>query len=281
MGRDAQRSWTPTALAAASATLQPASPSDRPVDAIKKGGGGGGKPPLPPEWQARVMAYRVALLVCLVSWMTVYTLDFFMTTGIDIIDGSIQAAGLQVADLAAALAAMLVPVGSADLAGFLLRAAGSFTTLVFFLGGAALGPLASLGGPLCLTLIYAREIYWFGVSYKLGLVFGIAAQAFVLFQRFTTVLQHEGLARDMQLQEGPVGPPLPLSFVCTATLFVLAASKVLEPLGEDMEEEGEAWGKTYSRPLYETPEEGEEADDQTAAESRRELRTADRASERE
>lgn len=54
----------------------------------------------------------------------------------------------------------------------------------------------------------------------------------------------------LQLETLLVGPPLPFPFVSAMSLFVTASAKLLEPVGEDLEEEGEQWTKRSSRSLY-------------------------------
>ncbi|CAK0900799.1 unnamed protein product [Prorocentrum cordatum] len=51
----------------------------------------------------------------------------------------------------------------------------------------------------------------------------------------------------------PVGAPLPVSFLLSTSMAVLSLGKVLENVGEDLDEEGEQFFfKRSSRPLYDS-----------------------------
>mmetsp|Transcript_82368 Transcript_82368/g.257240 ORF Transcript_82368/g.257240 Transcript_82368/m.257240 type:complete len:137 (+) Transcript_82368:103-513(+) len=93
-----------------------------------------------------------------------------------------------------------------------------------------------------MVLLCSREIFWFGLGYKLD--------ALVTTALFTVVL----LLRLAAAQGG--APPLearpefdPLSAWSALSSGVLAFGKLFSPLAVDVEEEGELWSKRASRPL--------------------------------
>lgn len=206
---------------------------------------------------AQVLVYRLSLIVAGVCWVLSYTLDFFMTGGIDSIDGNLQAMLLATADISAGVAALLAPTGSRVLAGALLKALGFAALAASFLGVASPGGAEGVGpgavaGPACIILICAREIYWFGLAYKVDGAWALASFTLVLLLRASASPALGGAAAAVLVateEATPVGPPIPLSFVTTASLFVLAFGKIFEPVGEDLDEEGEQWAKRSSVPL--------------------------------
>ncbi|CAE7312712.1 unnamed protein product [Symbiodinium sp. CCMP2592] len=171
-------------------------------------------------------------------WCLTYTLDFFMTSGISVIDGSIQAAALAVADVSASIAAIAAPTGSRLVAGVLLRLLGSTTLALAALGLSAPGMVGAVAGPCCLVLVCAREIFWFGWSYKVDAIFSLILFAGVAGLRFaaSSVSTSEALAPETPVFESwdqmptvptlfdvrPVGPPLLVSFGCYISLSVQA-----------------------------------------------------------
>lgn len=275
----------PRRAAAAVALGSPATASEVAAQ-IKKGSGG----PSPDDPQARlqVVVYRGALLLSAMCWSTTYTLDFFMTSGINIIDGSVQSDALTAADLFAGIAAIAAPTGSRVLAGVLLRLLGTTALASVALGaaGATPGALVAAAGPACLVVVCAREIFWFGLWYKYDAAWAVVLFAAIGYLRVASALDPlralapmrsgaGGLDATMQLlkqnaiiQESdvldfanamqevqPVGPPVFLSFFASVVLFVLAAGKLFEPIGEDIDEAGEQWQKQSSRSLYDDVEE--------------------------
>lgn len=224
----------------------------------KMGGGGDGDGPTPLEI-AQVLSYRVALLLTALCWFVIYSLDFFMTSGVSIIDGSVQTMALSVSDVCAGLAALCVPTGSLLAAGALLKLCGVAAIGSWALGMAGAGSPWALAGPACVILICAREIFWFGMAYRGGaalaiVVFGATAvlRAGNMDASSVTALEDSLYAADaysMATMPQPIGPPVPLSFVASVCLFVLGFSKAFEPIGEDLDEEGEKWDKKSSMPL--------------------------------
>ncbi|CAE7893334.1 unnamed protein product [Symbiodinium necroappetens] len=202
----------------------------------RAGGGGDGGPT--PQEQAQVIVYRAALATTALCWCLTYTLDFFMTSGISVIDGSIQAAALAVADVSGSIAAIAAPTGSRLVAGVLLRLLGSITLALAVLGLSAPGMVGAVAGPCCLVLVCAREIFWFGWSYKVDAIFSLILFAGVAGLRFaaSSVSTSEALAPDTPVFESwdqmptvptlfdvrPVGPPLLVSFGCYISLSVQA-----------------------------------------------------------
>lgn len=254
------------------------------------------EPPPPPHddgERARVVLYRLALLTAAVSWVTCYSLDFFMTSGVSIIDGSVQASALRLADFAAGMAAILAPTGSRALVGVVLTVLGSAAAAAAVLGAAALGSLGTVLGPACLVLVGAREVYWFGLEFKGDAAIAMLAFSAVGLLRWSqvgassldssfaeppTLAQYEeatgrvttmldtaaeeaaelpGAVPAAELAEvtvlatevAPVGPPVLLSFFAAVSSFTLAGGKLLEPIDEDLDEEGERWEKYSSGPL--------------------------------
>lgn len=206
--------------------------------------------------QAQVLVYRLSLIIAAVCWVLSYTLDFFMTGGIDSIDGNLQAMLLATADVSAGVAALLAPTGSRVLVGALLKGLGFAALAAAFLGVASPGGAESVGpgalaGPACIVLICAREIYWFGLGYKVDAAWALASFTLVLLLRASASPALGGAAPAVLVatEATPVGPPIPLSFISTASLFVLAFGKIFEPVGEDLDEEGEQWAKRSSVPL--------------------------------
>jgi len=198
----------------------------------------------------QVVVYRLALVVAASAWFAVYSLDFFMTSGIDIIDGSVQASALSLFDLCAGVAALLAPTGSLVLAGAVLRAVGATALFGIALSATGAGSAGSLLGPACIILVFAREIYWFGIWYKSDCLVGILVFAGVFFLRLSALDQ--GMGDVLSSVDGgvaPVGPPVPLSFIGATSMFVSGVGKLFEPLGEDLDEEGEQWAKRSSTPL--------------------------------
>ncbi|CAK0900798.1 unnamed protein product [Prorocentrum cordatum] len=110
-----------------------------------------------PEEQAQVVFYRSMLVITAFSWFGCYTLDFFMTSGIDIIDPGMQKSALEVADLCAGMAALAAPTGSLLLLGAVLKALGVAAVAAVALGATGAAKLGSLAGPACCILICARE----------------------------------------------------------------------------------------------------------------------------
>lgn len=254
------------ARASAAATV---TPTEDNVLVGKKGraGGGGDGGPTPAE-QLQVTVYRATLIAAAIGWWIAYTLDFFMTSGISIIDGSIQASALQVADVCAGIAAMTAPTGSAVAAGYLLKLLGA-AAASGALGAIGPGALATAAGPACVVLICAREIFWFGLAYKLDAAVGVLVFTAIALLRATAGAAPGGAMPpvppplppdaleaplldigDISGEVLPVGPPVPLAFVASVSLTVVAFSKVFEPIGEDLDEDGEQWAKRSSRPLF-------------------------------
>eukprot|EP00971_Amphidinium_carterae_P251431 4990863-Amphidinium_carterae.1 len=99
-----------------------------------------------------------------------------------------------------------------------------------------------------MVLVCAREIFWFGLAYKVDAAIALLAHSAVLLLRMSLAVSPSSLGT--LLEDGAVGPPLPLSFVAALSSSVLAASKLFETVGEDLDEEGERWRKPSSRSLY-------------------------------
>lgn len=252
----------------------------------KKGRAGGDGPggPTPLE-RLQVLIYRLALIIAGLAWWAAYALDFFMTSGISVIDGSLQMQALGVADACAGLAALVAPTGSAIAAGILLRLMGA---LALGSGLAGAGALGSLAGPACVVLVCAREVWWFGLAYRAGAASAVLVFAVVAALRASTMLDigagygtgplwsssSENLPPEdsqsnylggsiptIPTEVQPVGPPVPLSFVASVNLTVLAFSKIFEPIGEDLDEDGEKWAKRSSWSLDESDAEPVELKD--------------------
>mmetsp|Transcript_95171 Transcript_95171/g.268945 ORF Transcript_95171/g.268945 Transcript_95171/m.268945 type:complete len:372 (+) Transcript_95171:69-1184(+) len=217
----------------------------------RAGGDGDGDGPTPLQL-LQVVVYRFALIVAALCWSTVVTLDFFMTSGIDMIDGSVQASCLNAGDFCAGVAACAVPTGSLIGAGALLRLLGLAAIGSTGLSAVGLGALGALAGPACALLILAREIFWYGVVARGGTATGVLAFAAVALLRYTAL--EPGAAVDGSDVAGlsPVGPPVPLGFLASTSLFNTAFSKLFDPVGEDLDEEGEKWFKRSSRDLTES-----------------------------
>eukprot|EP00929_Paragymnodinium_shiwhaense_P027873 TRINITY_DN16264_c0_g1_i1.p1 TRINITY_DN16264_c0_g1~~TRINITY_DN16264_c0_g1_i1.p1 ORF type:complete len:338 (-),score=71.97 TRINITY_DN16264_c0_g1_i1:28-1041(-) len=219
----------------------------------RRGGGGGGPSP---QDQAQVVVYRLALILTALSWGACYTLDFFMTSGVALIDGSWQAAALRSADVFAAVAALAAPMGSTVLAEACLRLAGGATLLAAAIGLNAPGLVASVAGPICIVLVAAREIYWFGLSFKGDAAAAVAAYSIIAALRLASALDETRAAAPVAAELAameevqPIGPPVALSFGASLSLNVMSFGKLFEPLGEDLDEEGEQWAKASSRSLY-------------------------------
>lgn len=204
-----------------------------------------------------------------------------MTSGITIIDGSTQTLALTLADVSAGMAALAVPTGSALLAGALLRLLGASAIGATALGFAVPGMFGSVLGPACLVVIAAREIFWFGLAYKADAACAVLIFLAVALLRTSVVAEPvgpstklaelspvvspapEGRGSNLDLanryvealatipgEVQPIGPPVPLSFVASVSLTTLSFGKVFEPIGEDLDEEGEQWAKRSSRSLY-------------------------------
>eukprot|EP00439_Symbiodinium_sp_Y106_P057164 s3681_g8.t1 len=181
----------------------------------RAGGGGDGGPT--PQERVQVIVYRAALATTALCWCLTYTLDFFMTSGI-------SAAALAVADVSASIAAIAAPTGSRLVAGVLLRLLGSATLALAALGLSAPGMVGAAAGPCCLVLVCAREIFWFGWSYKVDAIFSLILFAGVAGLRFaaSSVSTSEALAPETPVFESwdqmptvptlfdvrPVGPPV-------------------------------------------------------------------------
>lgn len=276
--RPARRS---VALSAASATVAARSEPPLPLTGkVGKAGGDDGDGPTPAE-QVQVVSYRLAIIFIALSWWAAYTLDFFMVSGINFIDPGLQKSILEFADLCAGLAALTVPTGSALLAGVLLRILGISAIASVLLGATGAAKAGSLLGPACVMLVCAREVFWFGLASKADAALTVLLFVVVTALRATLVV--DGIApqastsntgtngrditllRDNELQwlsrwqelelppyEGsvpPVGPPLLVSFLISSSTSVLAFSKVVRPIGEDLDEEGEQFFKRSSGSL--------------------------------
>jgi len=126
----------------------------------------------------------------------------------------------------------------------------------------------SLLGPLCVVLVCAREVYWFGLESRVDAVGTMICFAVVLALRgdlvrtgidydagnastgtnardVSTLRENElqWLNRWQELQlppytgsVPPVGPALPLSFILSATTGVLACAKAIDPIPDDLNE---------------------------------------------
>lgn len=264
-----------SASAAASASV--AAPVEIPLKGeIGRSGGGDGDGPTPGE-QLQVISYRVALVLTALCWWLTYTLDFFMTSGVTIIDPGMQLSALLFGDVCAGFAALIVPTGSFLLAGVVLRLLGLATLASVALGAVGAGKVGSLLGPICMILICAREVLWFGLAFKGDAAFAVVLFATALFLRasyvfdgvepeagastgtngrdITLLRQNEvqWLSRWQELElppysgsVPPVGPPLPVSFLISASLTVLSFGKAFATIGEDLDEEGEQFFKQSS-----------------------------------
>lgn len=226
----------------------------------RAGGGGDGDEPTPLE-TLQVLIYRGTLIVVAGNLYQLLTLDFFGSVDPS---GSQQLACMQQADLFSGAAAFVAPSGSLIGLGLVLRAFGlaamaskGFT----FLG---LGLLGKVAGPVCLLLILAREIYWYGVEFRGGLVLAIPAFAAIAVLRsqesplpgnleaidYGTSYSSADLPQMVEPHE--VGPPLPLSFLTATVIFTVAVSKVFDPIALDLDEEGNMFTKKSSRDLKES-----------------------------
>jgi len=261
-------------VAATSTVVAPSKVGNPLTGKVGKAGGDDGDGPTPEE-QAQVFIYRTALVVMATSWWVMYSLDFFMTTGVSLIDGSVQSAALSLADACAGIAALFAPTGSALAAGVLMRLCGLASLLSVLFGAAGPGTIGAVVGPASVVLICAREIFWFGLAYKIDALICIFSFAAVAILRASSITVNEvGFSNDanstMTLQQKqtetadgvlwnlpsiqpevqPVGPPIPLSFVASVGVTVMSFGKIFEPVGEDLDEEGEQWNKRSSDSLY-------------------------------
>jgi len=250
---------------------------------LGKAGGGGSGGPTPAE-QLQVFLYRCFLVFAALSCWAVYGLDFFMTSGVDLIDPGWQKSALEFGDLTAGLAALVVPTGSLILVSILLKALGTVTVISVLVGSSGAAKVGSLFGPLCCLLLCGREIYWFGLSYKLDASFSAALWIAVLVLRGSLVTngiesqpmsantstgtdgRDLSLLRENELQwlsrwqelelppysgsVPPVGPPLVVSVPLSASMSVLALGKLFQPISEDLDEEGQQFMKRSSLGLY-------------------------------
>lgn len=198
-------------------------------------------PPVPAIPQAQVLIYRFALLGVSLGWGLAYNLSFLASSGLQVDDGSIQAMALAAADASAGLAASVVPVGSAFLAGVLLRLLG-VSTIAAAIVNAGQGGLPAVAGPACMVMLCAREIFWFGVGYKLDALLAAAIFSVVLVFRVSAA---QGSALPLEAMSAFE----PLSAWGALSGGVLAFGKFFTPLGDDLEEEGQLWSKVSSRPL--------------------------------
>jgi len=197
---------------------------------------------------------------------------------------------LEFGDFCAGFAALVVPTGSLLLAGALLKLLGASAIACVVLGATGAAKAGSLLGPACVVLLCCREVFWFGLANKVDAASAVALFVAVTLLRAVYVL--DGIApevaeagnntgtnardtsqlRDNELQwlsrwqelelppytgsVPPVGPPLPVSFLASTSMTVLAFGKVLGPIGEDLDEEGEQFFKRSSRPLYDDDGDG-------------------------
>ncbi|CAE8613456.1 unnamed protein product [Polarella glacialis] len=235
-----------------------------------KAGGGGGGGPTPGE-RLQVLSYRIAFFLAACNWAVTYTLDFLMTSGVNIIDPGMQKAALEAGDLCAGVAALAAPTGSLLVFGAALKLFGISTVACTLLGATGAAKVGSLLGPACVVLLCAREIYWFGLSSRTDAVLALLMFITVTILRGNLVLTGIGLeagaaltgtnARDVTLlrenelqwlsrwQElelppytgsvPPVGPPLVVSFLTSATIQVLSFGKLVIPIRDDLNEGGE------------------------------------------
>jgi len=265
---------------------------------LGKAGGGGSGGPTPIE-QLQVTLYRCFLIFSALSCWTVYALDFFMTSGIDFIDPGWQKSVLEFGDLTAGLAALVVPTGSLILVGILLKAIGFATVVSVLAGGAGAAKVGSLLGPLSCLLLCGREVYWFGLSYKLDATFSAALWIVVLVLRgslVTSGIESQPMSADIStgtdgrdlslLRENelqwlsrwqelelppysgsvpPVGPPLLVSVPLSASMTVLALGKLLQPISEDLDEEGEQFMKPSSVGVLDEDTQRKYADEDASA----------------
>lgn len=229
-------------------------------DQVGKAGGGNGDEPTPEE-QLQVAVYRLSLFVCALSWLAVFNLDFLMTSGVDIIDGSLQVSILKAADAFAGVAACFVPTGSLIGAGALLKLFGLAAIGSSCLDAVEFQALGKLAGPSCLVLIFAREIYWYGLAVRGGLIVGVLTFAYIALLRFNAPMS--GVEQTSMVDPStstywacsgtsPIGPPVVISGLGSLQTFVTAFSKAFDPVGEELDEEGEKGFKRSSRDLSES-----------------------------
>jgi len=230
---------------------------------VGKAGGGDGDEPTPEE-QFQVAMYRFSFFMCALSWLAVFNLDFLMTSGIDIIDGSLQVSILRAADVFAGLAACFAPTGSLIGVGVLLKLIGLVAMASSSVDAVEFQTLGKLAGPSCLVLLFAREIYWYGLTARGGLIVGVLTFAYVAFLRCNSVMS--GVEQASMVTEtmtsdktfsiaeplSPIGPPVVISGLGSLQSFVTAFSKVFDPVGEELDEEGEKGFKRSSRDLSES-----------------------------
>lgn len=251
--------------ASAGASTAVAEIRGNPLVSEKKGraGGGDGDEPTPEE-QVQVAVYRLSLFMCALSWLAVFNLDFLMTSGIDIIDGSLQESILRAADFFAGVAACFVPTGSLIGAGVLLKLIGLAAMGSSNLDAVGFQTLGKLAGPTCLVLTFAREIYWYGLTVRGGLIVGALTFAYVALLRYSSLMSG-GEPATMMTETltsedtfniadplSPIGPPVMISGLGSLQLFVTSFSKAFDPVGEELDEEGEKGFKRSSRNLSES-----------------------------
>ncbi|CAE8735619.1 unnamed protein product [Polarella glacialis] len=157
-----------------------------------KAGGGGGGGPTPGE-RLQVLSYRIAFFLAACSWAVTYTLDFLMTSGVNIIDPGMQKAALEAGDLCAGVAALAAPTGSLLVFGAALKLFGISTVACTLLGATGAAKVGSLLGPACVVLLCAREIYWFGLSSRTDAVLALLMFITVTILRGNLVLTGIGL----------------------------------------------------------------------------------------
>jgi len=260
-------------MSAASTLVEPRSDLQFPTTKKGRGGGPGGGPS---ELQkVQVIVYRSALILSALAYFAAFFLDFLggniigwsqiipTTAGAAAADSQVASyviTASRVADILAAVAALAVPMGSLLIGRITLTLLGALSVGVAAFGLGGPGTLGAAAGPVCIMMILAREVYWFGLSFKVDAALGILLFAAVAILRSSagaessSGLAPDALTREEDLYLGiaaatddavtAMGPPLPLEGLSATVLLLVSFGKLLASIGEDVDEEGEQWQKS-------------------------------------
>lgn len=254
-------------------------PASKPLFSTAKKGSGGGQGGGPSDLQKlQVLVYRLAFFASATAYLAAFVLDFLGgnligwsvitpdTAGAAALDSQVAdyaKTALRLGDLAIGVAALAVPMGSLVAGRVLLWLLGFLTVAVAALGASAPGMPGALIGPVCVGLILAREIYWFGLDFKVDAALGLLLFSGIVAIRISDVMMPsnsigaqvpERLATEEDLVYGiaaatettALGPPLPLSALSSSMLLLSSFGKLFESIGEDIDEEGNQWQKRSS-----------------------------------
>lgn len=170
----------------------------------------------------RILSYRTALSVSslLITALAICSGDILSGTGVD---GSLVMGWVEsVMPLTAGMTILLAPVPNNGSSRVISNALGIVTiasaiTSALFGAGSSFEDVHRLLVSLCLASICIREIFYFGLAYKVEAAVALVALPFTIV---------------MTSSQEVVGISLP---VCALAMDVLAAGKLFEPCMEDFE----------------------------------------------